>query len=274
MSRHFLANARNSFGTVLLSAVAWAVLLYLVLPLAVVIAISFTTTEYLAFPPVGFTLRWYQRFLADPSYVDSILLSARLAFGATLIGFLLGVPAALVLKRSTLRGATIIANLFLSPLILPAIIIGVGVLQISDALGFARSFEAMLVGHVVIILPYIVRTTLASLEGFDNSLEEAAQDLGASGFATFFYVTLPMIKPGIIAGCLFGLIMSWIDVEVSIFNTVIAQSPIPVKVFNYVQYSVDPMIAAVSAGTIYIAFILVFLLDRLVGLDKVAGQQK
>lgn len=269
-----LAKIRNRAGTLVLTVIAWIVLLYLVLPLAVVISISFTTTEYLAFPPVGFTLRWYQRFLADPSYVDSILLSARLAFASTVLGFLLGVPAALVLKRSRLRAARTISNFFLSPLILPAIIIGVGVLQISDALGFARSFSAMLAGHVVIILPYIVRTTLASLEGFDIALEEAAQDLGASGPATFFYVTLPMIKPGIIAGCLFGLIMSWIDVEVSVFNTVIAQSPIPVKVFNYVQYSVDPMIAAVSAGTIYIAFILVFLLDRLVGLDRVTGQQR
>lgn len=273
MSRR-LTRARDAAGPLLISIIAWAVLIYLVLPLAVVIAISFTTTEYLAFPPVGFTLRWYQRFLADPSYVDAILLSARLAFGSTLIGFVLGVPAALVLKRGRLPGAQMLGNLFLSPLILPAIIIGVGVLQISGALGFARSFEAMLVGHVVIILPYIVRTTLASLEGFDTSLEEAAQDLGASGLATFFLVTLPLIKPGIIAGCLFGLIMSWIDVEVSIFNTVIAQSPIPVKVFNYVQYSVDPMIAAVSAATIYIAFVLVLLLDRLVGLDKVTGQQK
>lgn len=274
MSRRLTTRLRDAAGPLLISAIAWAVLAYLVLPLVVVIAISFTTTEYLAFPPVGFTLRWYQRFLADPSYVDAILLSARLAFGATLIGFLLGVPAALVLKRGQLAGTRMLANFFLSPLILPAIIIGVGVLQISGTLGFARSFEAMLVGHVVIILPYIVRTTLASLEGFDISLEEAVQDLGASGPATFFFVTLPLIKPGIIAGCLFGLIMSWIDVEVSIFNTVIAQSPIPVKVFNYVQYSVDPMIAAVSAGTIYIAFVLVLLLDRLVGLDKVAGQQK
>lgn len=272
MSR-MLARARNSAGTAAITLIAWLVLLYLVLPLFVVIAISFTTTEYLQFPPVGFTLHWYRRFLADPSYVASILLSARLAFASTLLGFLLGVPAALVLKRSRLPGMQAISNLFLSPLILPAIIIGVGVLQISSSLGFARSFTAMMVGHVVIILPYIVRTTLASLDGFDNSLEEAAQDLGASGLATFVHVTLPMIKPGIIAGCLFGLIMSWIDVEVSIFNTVIAESPIPVKVFNYVQYSVDPMIAAVSAGTIYIAFILVFALDRLVGLDRVTGQK-
>ncbi|MCS0495688.1 ABC transporter permease [Ancylobacter sp. MQZ15Z-1] len=260
-------------GILALSLLAWAVLVFLILPLFVVIAISFTTTEFLAFPPVGFTLRWYQRFLADPSYVDSILLSARLAFGSTLIGFLLGVPAALALKRSTMPGINFLASLFLSPLILPAIIIGVGVLQITTALDFPRSFAAMLAGHVVIILPYIVRTTLASLEGFDASLEEAARDLGASGLVTFLHVTLPTIKPGIIAGCLFGLIMSWIDVEVSIFNTVIATSPIPVKVFNYVQYSVDPMIAAVSAGTIYIAFIFVFLLDRLVGLEKVTGRK-
>ena len=262
--------ARRSGGEWAVSIAAWLVLAYLMLPLFVVIAVSFTTTEYLAFPPVGFTIRWYEEFLGMPAYVSSIILSVKLAAASTTCGFLLGIPTAIVLSRAEFRGVTTLKTFFLSPLILPGIVIGVGILQVTSTLGFGRSFQAMLAGHLVLILPYIVRTTLSSLQGFERGLEEAAQDLGASRLQTFYLVTLPMIKPGVIAGCLFALIMSWIDVEVSIFNTVIVEAPISVTIFNYVQYGVDPTIAAVSAATIYMAFIFVFLLDRLVGFEQVA----
>jgi putative spermidine/putrescine transport system permease protein len=265
MAKFFSKRTPGEWGVTI---AAWLVLLYLLLPLFVVIAISFTTTQYLSFPPVGFTLKWYHDFLSEPSYVGSILLSVKLAFGATLGGFLLGVPAALVLHEGNFRGAELLRNFFLSPLILPGLVIGVGILQITSALGFSRSFPAMVIGHVVLVMPYIVRTTLSSLSGFDRSLAEAAMDLGASRFSTFFLVTFAIIKPGIVAGCLFALIMSWIDVEVSIFNTVVSQSPISVNIFNYVQYNVDPTIAAVSAATVYIAFIFVILLDKLVGFER------
>lgn len=261
-------SARRTPGEWALSVAAWLVLVYLLLPLFVVIAISFTTTQYLAFPPVGFTFKWYRDFLSEQNYVGSIILSVKLAFSATLCGFLLGVPAALVLDEGRFAGAKLIRNFFLSPLILPGIIVGVGILQVTSILGFSRSFPAMLVGHVVLIMPYIVRTTLSSLAGFDRSLEEAARDLGASRLSAFFLVTFSMIKPGIIAGCLFALIMSWVDVEVSLFNTVVSQSPISVNIFNYVQYGVDPTIAAVSAATVYIAFIFVILLDKFVGFER------
>lgn len=253
----------------IITLLAWCVLLFLLLPLFVVVAISFTETDYLAFPPVGFTLKWYHDFMANPLYVNSFVLSMKLAAASTGCAFLLGIPAAIVLSRAQFPGVSALRSFFLSPLILPGIIIGVGVLQITSLLGFGRTFQAMLVGHLVLILPYVIRTSLASLEGFDSTLEEVAQDLGASKLATFVLVTFPMIKPGVIAGCLFGLIMSWIDVEVSIFNTVIVESPISVNIFNYVQYGVDPTIAAVSAGTIYVAFVFVLLLDRLVGFEKV-----
>ena len=167
-----------------------------------------------------------------------------------------------------------IAALFLSPLILPPIVIGAALLQYASALGFARTFFALYVGHVVLVIPYIVRTTLASLSGFNRALEEAAQDLGASAPATFFLVTLPLIKPGLIAGALFAVIISWINVELSMFNTTSSLLPIPVKLFNYIQYNIDPMIAALSATTVYVAIVVVVALDLVIGIDKATTQPR
>jgi putative spermidine/putrescine transport system permease protein len=256
-----------------LGGFGWIALAYLALPLVVIIGVSVTTTAYLRFPPVGFTLKWYVQFLSDPSYLAAIWTSAALAVNATVLALLLGVPTALVLARTHFRGQQGLAALFLSPLILPPIVMGAAILQYAGALGFARTYGAMLVGHTVIVIPYVVRTTLASLVGFQSSLEEAARDLGDSGPGAFFRITLPIIKPGIIAGALFAVIISWINVELSMFNTTAQLMTIPVKLFNYIQYSVDPMIAAVSAATIYVAIVVVVILDLAVGIDRVASNQ-
>jgi putative spermidine/putrescine transport system permease protein len=257
-------------GRMALTGFAWIVVAYLLLPLTIIVGTSFTATEFLRFPPEGLTLAWYVKFLGDPYYLHSLGLSALLAISATAAAAVLGVPVALVLSRSELPGARTIAALFLSPLILPPIVIGAALLQFATAIGIARTFWALFFGHVVLIIPYIVRTTLASLARFDRSLEEAAQDLGASGLETFFFVTLPLIKPGVIAGSLFAVIISWINVEISIFNTTASLMPIPVKLFNYIQYNVDPMIAAVSATTIYVAVVVVILLDWVIGIERAA----
>jgi putative spermidine/putrescine transport system permease protein len=257
-------------GRVLLSGFAWLVVAFLALPLLIIVSTSFTTTAYLRFPPVGFSLDWYVKFLGDTSYLDSLGLSAFLAVSATATAVVLGVPVALVLTRAKVPGARVLAALFLSPLVLPPIVVGAALLQFASTAGFVRTFFALYVGHVVLVIPYIVRTTLAALAGFNRSLEEAAQDLGASAPATFFLITLPLIKPGLIAGSLFAVIISWINVELSMFNTTASLLPIPVKLFNYIQYNVDPMIAAVSATTIYVAILVVVALDVLIGIDKVA----
>lgn len=262
--------APERLGQLALAAFGWLALVFLGLPLAIIVGVSFTTTSYLRFPPVGLTLKWYGQFLKDPSYLSAIWTSASLALAAAGIALLLGVPAALVLARGQFPGRKALGALFLSPLILPAIVIGATILQYAAALGFARTYAAILVGHVVIVIPYIVRTTFASLMGFDGALEEAARDLGASGPGAFFRVTLPVIKPGIIAGTLFAVIISWINVELSMFNTTASLMTIPVKLFNYIQYSVDPSIAAVSAATIYVAVLVVAALDLSVGIDKIA----
>jgi putative spermidine/putrescine transport system permease protein len=265
-----MSGRSKRLGAVLFGAFSWLALLYLALPLIVIIGVSFTTTAYLTFPPVGATLKWYVQFLRDPSYLDAIWTSASLACLATGLALSLGVPAALVLERVRFAGQKALTVLFLSPLILPPIVMGAAILQYASALGFARSYGALLVGHTAIVLPYIVRTTLASLSGIAPALEEAARDLGDTGPGAFFRITLPIIKPGIIAGSLFAAIISWINVELSIFNTTASLMTIPVKLFNYVQYSVDAMIAAVSAATIYVAVLVVIAIDLTVGIDRIA----
>ncbi|WP_343082468.1 ABC transporter permease [Ostreiculturibacter nitratireducens] len=247
---------------------SWLVILYLVFPLAVLIAVSFTASDFLSFPPKGLSLKWYARLAGNSGFVDAAWVSLKLAALATLISVILGVSTALILARKEFRGKSVLSALFISPLLLPAIVIGVAVLQYAHLLGFARTFSALLVGHVVIMIPYVIRTTIASLGGLPMNIEEAAQDLGANRFQTFFLITLPQIKPGVIAGGLFAFIMSWINVEVSIFNSTAELVPIPVKLFNYIQYNIDPLVAALSAVTIYVAFGVVFAIDALIGIDK------
>lgn len=258
----------NIISRIGLGIYAWLVLLFLLFPLGVLIAASFTASDFLAFPPKGLSLRWYARLMENAGFIEAAWVSVKLAAVATALALALGVPTALVLSRQQFPGKAAVSALFISPLMLPAIVIGVAVLQYAHMLGFARTFWALLVGHVVIMIPYVIRTTMASLGGLPMNIEEAAQDLGANRVETFFLITLPQIKPGVIAGGLFAFIMSWINVEVSIFNSTAELVPIPVKLFNYIQYNIDPLVAAISAVTVYVAFGVVFLIDAIIGIDK------
>jgi putative spermidine/putrescine transport system permease protein len=265
------ADLADRLGRIFIAAVSTIAMLYLALPLLVVIAISFTATEYLRFPPQGLTLRWYWQVVSDPTFVEAFVVSGELAVAATATALILGVPAALVFARKRFPLSQVLSALFLSPLVLPTIVLGVAILQYTSALGFARSFLALFVGHVVLVTPYVIRTSLASLSGMQPAHEEAAQDLGATPLQTFFLITLPQIKAGVIAGALFAFINSWINVEVSIFNSTAQLVTIPVKLFNYIQFNIDPTLAAVSAATIYIAILVVVAIDLAVGIEKAAA---
>lgn len=260
--------SRPGIGSRILMAASGFVLFFLLAPLLVVIGVSFTSSNFLRFPPEGFSLQWYDAVINNTLYVDAFWLSIQIAGFGTILAMVLGVPASLVLVRKRFLGAGVISAIFLSPLILPTVVLGVAILQYASALGFARSFTALLVGHVVLIIPYVIRATLVSLADFDLASEEAAQDLGATTMQTLFLVALPQIKPGVIAGGLLGFVISWINVEVSIFNSTSAMVTLPVRIFNQVQATVDPSMAAVSAVTIYFAVIAVFALDYFIGIEK------
>lgn len=247
--------------------VSFLTLAYLLLPLLVVVGGSLTETKYLAFPPEGLTLRWYEVVLNDPTYLRSFLNSAVLAAAATLVALIVALPAAMAIARFAFRGKGLLSALMLSPLVLPHIVLGAALLQYGAAIGLVRNFAALLVGHVVIVTPFVLRSILPQFSPEQLSLEEASRDLGANAATTFWRVTLPQIRSGLVSGAIFAFITSFINVELSIFNTTTALNTIPVQLFNYVQYSVDPSIAAVSALTILAAACAIIVIDLLIGLD-------
>ncbi|BBK32282.1 putative spermidine/putrescine transport system permease protein [Stella humosa] len=259
--------------TLAIRVVSYAALAYLLLPLVVLIGASLTATSFLAFPPQGLTLSWYGRMLGDPTYVAAFATSTMLATAATLLAILLAVPAALAIARFAFPGRDTLSAVLMSPLILPHVVLGAALLQYGTAIGLTRSFAALLVGHVVIIMPFVLRAVLPQLTDEQRSLEEASADLGAGPLATFFLVTLPQIRSGIVSGGIFAFISSWINVELSIFNTTAQLTTIPVKLFNYVQYTIDPTIAAVSSITILVAAVVIVVLDLTVGLDVLSERR-
>ena len=259
--------------THLVRIISLAALAYLALPLVVLVGASLTTTSFLAFPPQGLTLAWYGKMLGDPSYVSAFMTSTLLAIAATIVAVVLAVPAAIAIARYRFPGRRLLSEILMSPLILPHVVLGAALLQYGSAIGLVRSFAALLVGHVVIIMPFVLRAVLPQLSEEQRSLEEASADLGARPLTTFFLVTLPQIRSGLVSGAIFAFIASFINVELSIFNTTAELTTIPVKLFNYVQYTIDPTIAAVSGLTIIVAAIVIVLLDLTIGLDVLSERR-
>jgi putative spermidine/putrescine transport system permease protein len=256
-----------------LRIISWLTLAYLALPLIVVVGSSLTRSSFLTFPPEGLTFLWYSKVLDDPSYISAFETSTLLATAATLIALLLAVPAALAIARYNFPGKTALEALLLSPLILPHLVLGVALLQYCALLGIMRTFTSLLVGHVVIVTPFVLRAVLPQFTRTQLALEEASMDLGAGPVTTFFLITLPQIRSGLISGAIFAFISSWINVELSIFNTTAELTTIPVKLFNYIQYTIDPTIAAVSSVTVIVAALTIVLIDLVFGLSVLSKRR-
>ncbi|MCC7284520.1 MAG: ABC transporter permease [Acetobacteraceae bacterium] len=244
------------------------VLGFLMLPVVVVVLASFSTTSYLTIPPQGVTLRWYGRVLGSADYLHAIWISLALAASATLGALAVGTATSYALVRRRVPGRALIAAFVMSPLVFPGLVIGVALLQIYAALGLAGSFIGLLAAHVVITAPYVVRTTLASLQGLDKELEDAACTLGATRLEAFRLVTLPLLRPGLAAGGLFAFITSFDNVPVSIFLTGVGSTTLPVKIFTAIEFGVDPTVAAVSSLLILSTALVLVLAERQVGLHR------
>ena len=247
---------------------AFAVIVFLQVPVIVVILAAFSTTSYLTIPPQGLTLAWFGKVLSDPTYLSAIRMSLILACGSTVISLVLGVAAAYALFRKAVPGSEAITSFLMAPLVLPAVVIGVALLQYFSLTGLRGGLFGLLMAHVVITVPYVVRSALASLSGLDLAVEEAARVLGASGFAAFRLVTLPLIAPGLVAGALFAFITSLDNVPVTIFLITGSQTTLPVLIFTSVEMGVDPSVAAVSTLLIVATGIVLLLAERRFGFHR------
>jgi putative spermidine/putrescine transport system permease protein len=251
----------------------WALYIFLLAPLVCVVLVSFNAEAIQSFPPAALTLHWYWFALNVDSFVRGTSASFLLALAATFVAAPIAIAAAVALWRSPWRGKVALEALFLSPIVVPGIVIGISLLVALAAVDVREAPIRLLCGHTLIVLPYIIRTTLASLARLDPSLEEAAETLGASRRQAFFHVTLPLIRPGVVAGVIFGFILSFDDVNVSLFLVDARTVTLPIAIMSYLQYSFDPSVAAISSMLILITLLLAIVLEWSFGLKRLlAGQ--
>lgn len=260
-----------SLGAVLLYAFVVAMVVFLAAPIVALVIMSFNGAEYITFPPIGFSLKWYGRILAMPGFVDALVLSLQLALLATALSLVLGIAAALGLARTSFRGRQALLSALMSPLVVPSIVTGLALLQFFVDRNMRSADWNLLVGHVIITLPYVVRTVLASLEVFDWSLVDTARVLGAGPARAFWRVTLPIIRPGVLAGGIFAFLTSFDNYTISFFLADARLVPLPVAVFNYIQNIFDPTVAALSAVLIYASAVILVVSERLVGASRLRG---
>jgi putative spermidine/putrescine transport system permease protein len=242
--------------------------LFLLLPIVVVFLASISETSYLTFPPRQVTLKWYAKVFSEEKYLFSFRYSLLVAGCTVLFSSIIGTLAAYGTMQSDFRGKNLINSFIMSPLIFPMLIIGIALLQFYSLLKVSGTFWGLVLGHIVITFPYVVRTVAASLYRFDQSLEEAAMTLGANRFKSFFLIVLPAIRPGIIAGAIFTFIVSFDNVPVSIFLLGVKHATLPVVIFSSIEYGVDPSIAAISTILICLTAAIIYITEKWIGFSR------
>jgi putative spermidine/putrescine transport system permease protein len=254
-----------------LSFTAWVVVGFILLPLVVIVGGSFTERNFVEFPPTGFTLKWYAKLLSRADFIESFIISLELAAACTVVALVVGTAAAIGMHRHAFRGREIVQAFVMSPLVLPTIVTGVALLQYYYAIALDAPFWGLLMGHVIISVPYVVRSVTAGLTTLGPDVEEAAESLGAGFFRRLFRVTLPMLAPALLVSTIFVFIVSFDQVTVSIFLSGSDLMPLPIRIYTYIDYSIDPMVAAVSTLLILFACGISVVLQRTFGLDRAFG---
>lgn len=256
------------------AAITALVLAFVVLPLGAVIWVSFFANRILSFPATGYTLDWYARAWELDAFRNGFITSVETALVAVAISLVLGVPASLALVRYRFPGRDAIQMLLLSPMVVPGIVGGAALfmafieLEILLDVDISGTLPGLFVAHGLIALPWTVRLVTASLVGMSPSYEEAAQSLGAGRLTTFFRVTLPIIKPGIVAAALFSFVISFIDLEKSIFLVGPGRSTLQIALVSYLEWNLDSTVAAVATVQILIIGVLLLVSDRYARLSR------
>lgn len=255
-----------------LSALVAVAFFFLLGPIVLVTLIAFTGGDTIEFPPDGLSMRWFAKALTHAPFISALQTSLLVAVGATVLALLLGIPLALAIQRRTFPGRKLIETLALSPLIVPELVLGFALFQQFMVTLGVTAIGTLLIGHTVLLLPYAVRVTGASLAMADPALEEAARGLGAGPLRAFFRITLPVMAPGIVSATVLSLITSFNNVPLSLLLTAPGQTTLPVEMLHYVEFSFDPVIAAVSALLIAATVVVALVTERLVGLQRVFGR--
>jgi putative spermidine/putrescine transport system permease protein len=256
---------------VILRAFTYAMVAVLLLPLAVIVMTSFTTLGYVSFPPQGFTLRWYGEALGKTEFLESFYLSLAVAAVTAGLATLIGTPVAVATARYRFAGRDLVSAFFMSPLILPTVVIGLALLQFYNGIGLGATPASLVLGHVIITTPYAIRLVTASLTGLDPSIERAARNLGAAPIVAFARVTLPLIAPGIAAGAIFAFVTSFDNVTISVFLATPRMVTLPVRIYNLWDQPIYPWLVAICSLVIVWTILLIALIERVVSVRGLFG---
>lgn len=238
-------------------------IVYIVAPIVLVVWMSFTPTMLFRVPVTEWSLRWYREVFSYAAYVDSAWLSLRLGIAAASLAVAIGFLAAYGLVRWRPPGSGLLMGLFTAPLVIPAVVFGIAALQFINRIGLYGSFTALLLAHVVIVMPFAVRTLQTAIEERGPELEWAAMSLGAKRWRAVLLITMPLCLRGMIAAFLFCFLISFSEVTVTLFMTGPAHQTLPVRIFNYVSDRIDPTMAAVSALVVMMTMAIVLALNAL-----------
>jgi putative spermidine/putrescine transport system permease protein len=272
MMRLMRSDGDLAAGAVYLAVLALAAA-FAALPILVSIVLSFDGRTFIGpFPPQSLSLRWYAEFFNDSYYHEGLKTSLLVSGIATLVSTVTGVAAAVALDRFDFTGRQVLQALLVSPLVIPTVVIGFAMLMFASRIGIVDGLPRLIMGHIIITLPYVVRTTLASLVGIRPSLFEAALSLGATPAQALLKVTLPLAKTGIVAGAIFAFVMSFDEVAVSLFLSDPFVYTLPVALLAQMRADLNLTVAAVSVIFLVFTLLLIWLLDRTIGLDRLVGQ--
>lgn len=220
--------------------------LFLLLPIVFIVLLSFGSSQWLVFPPPGWTLKWYEQFFSNPEWMASALTSFKVALLTTLCAVALGLPTAFALVRGRFPGRELLYGLFTLPMIVPLVIIAVAVYALFLKLGYTGTLFSFVVSHVIVALPFTIISIINSLKLFDQSIEDAAVICGASRIQAIYQVTFPAIRPGMIAGALFAFLVSWDEVVLSVMMASPTLQTLPVKMWTTLRQDLTPVIAVAS----------------------------
>jgi len=235
------------------------VLVYLILPVLIIVPISFSSARYLSFPPPSLSLRWYQQYFANPAWMQATQVTLTVAFFTVLIATPLGVAAAYAISQSKLRIMRLIHMMLLLPLVVPIIITAVGIFFVYVRVGLVATLPGLVLANVMLGLPYVVISVLAGLQSFDPTQEMVARSLGMNRLRSFFAVTLPQIKSSVVAGAVFAFISAMDETIVALFISGGQYQPLTKRMFTALRDEIDPTIAAISTLVTVASFTLLLL---------------
>jgi len=241
---------------------------FMLAPIVVVCWVAFTPEGFLSFPTDPWSLRWFKAIARYPEFVSAFWRSLLLGALSSAIAVAVSVPAALAIARHRFPGREAMTALFMSPLMIPHIVLGIAFLRFFTQIGLGGTFFGLVLSHIVIVLPFALRLTLASAVGLDRAIEHAAVSLGASEWTVLKRITLPLVVPGLASGWALAFINSFDEVTMTVFIAAPGTETLPVRMFLYIQDNIDPLVTSVSACVIAVTVAALIALDRAYGLER------